>query len=50
MAAHPFGVREAFLAAALVSAPGLPNAALASGQRAVAIAVNLAAIATGGKR
>ena len=46
IAAHSFGMREAAIAAALVSLPGLANAVLASSQRAVAVAVNLAAVAT----
>jgi hypothetical protein len=46
IAAHPFGVSKSPVATALIALTGFAHAGLARDLRAVAVAVNLAAVAT----
>ena len=46
IAAHPFGVRKTAVAGALVALTGHTHAGLMGEQRTVAVAIDLAAIAT----
>jgi hypothetical protein len=46
IAAHPFGVCKAAMAATLVASAGLAHAGLARKLGAVAVAIDLAAVAT----
>ncbi|TCG03140.1 hypothetical protein BZM27_50755 [Paraburkholderia steynii] len=46
IAAHAFGVRKAAVAGALVALAGHTHAGLMGEQRAVAVAIDLAAVAT----
>ncbi|SDI90731.1 MULTISPECIES: hypothetical protein [Paraburkholderia] len=46
IAAHPFGVRKATVAGALVALTGHTHAGLMGEQRTVAVAIDLAAVAT----